>query len=87
MLKFVVGQSSQSNVGFMTEINAAGLGFAEGFWALGYGRTREESRSRAARIAEALSSLEEAEALVRMANPSEEDVKHYQAWKKALYQS
>jgi hypothetical protein len=84
MLKFSAGKTSQSKIGFMTEVNVVGQPFPECYWGLSYGRSLEESRSRAARTAEALSSLEEAEALLRVANPSEEDIKHYQAWKKAL---
>ena len=84
MLKFVAGKTSQSSVGFMTEVNVVGQPFPECYWGLSYGRTREQSQSRAVRIAEALSSLEEAEALLSVANPTAEDVKHYQAWRKTL---
>lgn len=84
MLKFIVGLTSESNAGFLTEVNVAGLGTIEGFWALALGRTREISHARAARIAEALSSIEEAEALLSVANPSAEDVEHFEVWKEAL---
>jgi hypothetical protein len=53
-LKFSTGKTSESNVGFMTEVLIVGLPHPDDFFALAYGRTREESQGRAEQIAEAL---------------------------------
>jgi hypothetical protein len=62
MADFCTGATSQSNVGFMTEvlifnaIRPRGDWHKDDFFALAYGRTREEAQARAERIAEALST-------------------------------
>ena len=62
MAEFCTGRTSQSNVGFMTEVNFFNANRPQGKWhkddffALSYGRTREEAQQRAERIAVALSA-------------------------------
>jgi hypothetical protein len=62
MADFRTGATSQSNVGFMTEVNFVNANRPSGEWhkddffALSYGRTREEAQARAERIAVALSA-------------------------------
>jgi hypothetical protein len=53
--KFSTGPTSQSNVGFMTEVRIVGVKHPDDFFALAYGPTREVSQARAEQIANALS--------------------------------
>jgi hypothetical protein len=53
--KFRTGATSQSNVGFMTEVLVLGVPHPDNFFALAFGRTREVSQARAEQITEALS--------------------------------
>jgi hypothetical protein len=55
--KFTTGKTSQSNVGFMTEVRIVGLPHPDDFFALAYGRTAEESQGRAEQVAEALTEM------------------------------